>query len=110
MHLQIFLCAALTLTLTLPMQSAERIQGGPPAQGAGAAAQGRGGRGGRGLPAMLLTSKAWQDGAEIPAKHVGGPAGISPDLAWSNAPDGTVEYVLIMTDPEPAVPLGSRDR
>jgi Raf kinase inhibitor-like YbhB/YbcL family protein len=37
------------------------------------------------------------------------PAGqsISPALSWSNAPMGTVEYILIMNDPEPVTPRGS---
>src|SRR5690242_19577527 len=101
--------AMLTVALTVSTLFGQQPQNQPTPPNVGAAGQGRGnGRGGgRGLPAMLLTSTAWQDGAEIPAKHVGGPSGVSPDLAWSNAPAGTVEFVLIMTDPEPALPLGS---
>jgi Raf kinase inhibitor-like YbhB/YbcL family protein len=33
--------------------------------------------------------------------------GISPALTWSNVPMGTVEFVLIMNDPEPVTPRGS---
>jgi len=52
---------------------------------------------------MALTSTAWPDGGEIPAKHAGGMA-VSPQLSWTNVPMGTVEFVLIMNDPEPVVP------
>jgi Raf kinase inhibitor-like YbhB/YbcL family protein len=71
-----------------------------------AGAQGRGGRGGgRGPqgPGLTLTSTAWPDGGEIPAKYAGA-MGVSPALTWSNAPMGTVEYVLVMNDPEPVRP------
>jgi len=77
-------------------------QGGP---GGG---QGRGGGGGgRGGPGLTLTSAAWPDGGEIPQRHAGGAMGISPALTWTNVPMGTVEFVLIMNDPEPVTPRGS---
>ena len=83
---------------------------GPPAgagQGGGGG-QGRGGGGGgRGGPGLTLTSTAWPDGGEIPQKHAGGAMGISPALSWTNVPAGTVEFVLIMNDPEPVTPRGS---
>jgi Raf kinase inhibitor-like YbhB/YbcL family protein len=56
---------------------------------------------------MLLTSPAWPDGGEIPTKHVGGQTGVSPALSWSRVPPGTVEFVLIMTDPDTTAPIGS---
>ena len=63
-----------------------------------------GGRGGAPAgPGLTLTSTAWPDGGEIPAKHAGG-MGVSPPLSWSNVPMGTVEFVLIMNDPEPVRP------
>jgi Raf kinase inhibitor-like YbhB/YbcL family protein len=54
-----------------------------------------------------LTSTAWPDGGEVPQKHAGGAMGISPALTWTNVPAGTVEFVLIMNDPEPVTPRGS---
>src|SRR5690348_7836760 len=118
MRRQMYTCAiavaALAATLTAQQPQGGTPEGAPaaPGQGAGRAGgggQGRGGGrgGGRGLPAMLLTSSAWPDGGEIPVKYTGGMMAPSPALSWSNAPMGTVEYVLIMTDPEPAVPMGS---
>src|SRR4029434_2605004 len=79
--------------------------GGAPA-GAPGGGQGRGG-GGRGGPGVTLTTTAWPDGGEIPQKHAGGAMGISPALSWTNVPMGTVEFVLIMNDPEPVTPRGS---
>jgi Raf kinase inhibitor-like YbhB/YbcL family protein len=57
-------------------------------------------------PGLKLTSSAWPDGGEIPAKHAG-QQGVSPALSWTNAPEGTVEFVLVMNDPEPVRPAGS---
>ena len=109
--------AALTFSLVMPLAAQQTPPPAPQSTApAGAAAPGarggapgaRGGApGGRGLPAMLLTSTAWPDGGEIPVKHTGFQNGVSPALSWGNVPPGTVEFVLIMTDPEPSVPLGS---
>jgi Raf kinase inhibitor-like YbhB/YbcL family protein len=86
--------------------SAQQPQGGAP-QGAGQGqGGGRGGGRGRGGPGMALTSTSWADGAEIPAKYAG-QMGVSPQLSWTNVPMGTVEFVLLMHDPEPVVPAGS---
>lgn len=79
--------------------------GGGPGGGGGQGGAARGGRGGGG-PGLALTSPSWQDGSEIPAKHAG-QMGVSPALSWANAPMGTVEYALIMNDPEPVTPRGS---
>ena len=71
-------------------------------QGGGAPAGG--GRGGAPAgPGLTLTSTAWPDGGEIPAKYAG-QMGVSPALSWTNAPMGTVEFVLVMNDPEPVRP------
>ena len=70
-------------------------------QGGGTAPGGRGGA--PAGPGLTLTSTAWPDGGEIPAKHAG-QMGVSPALSWTNMPMGTVEFVLIMNDPEPVRP------
>jgi Raf kinase inhibitor-like YbhB/YbcL family protein len=48
---------------------------------------------------MEVTSSSFQ-GNQIPAKFTCNGAGISPQLAWSAPPAGTVSYALIVTDPD----------
>ncbi len=48
---------------------------------------------------MKLTSTSFQ-GSQIPAKFTCSGAGISPQLAWSAPPAGTVSFALIVTDPD----------
>ncbi|GAB2566151.1 YbhB/YbcL family Raf kinase inhibitor-like protein [Nocardia heshunensis] len=56
---------------------------------------------------FTLTSPAFDHGAPIPAKHRGRVFGanISPALAWTRPPVGTVDLVLIVEDPD--VPFGT---
>jgi Raf kinase inhibitor-like YbhB/YbcL family protein len=63
----------------------------------------RAGGGGAMAPGLALTSTAWEDGGVIPERHAGA-QGVSPALSWTNAPQGTVEFVLVMNDPEPVRP------
>ena len=49
---------------------------------------------------LTLTSPAFADGAAIPARHTCDGEDVSPPLAWSGAPDGTVAYALIVDDPD----------
>jgi hypothetical protein len=55
---------------------------------------------------FALTSPAFEHGMPIPERHRGRMAGpnISPALAWTMPPDGTVELAIIVQDPD--VPLG----
>ena len=58
-------------------------------------------------PATLtLTSLSFADGGAIPPRHSGRGRGenVSPALAWSGVPAGTVQLLLLMEDPD--VPLG----
>jgi Raf kinase inhibitor-like YbhB/YbcL family protein len=61
-------------------------------------AQRGGGRGRGGIRLMTLTSTAFQDGGMIPLKHAQPGHDVSPPLAWTNAPDSTVSFVLIVHD------------
>jgi Raf kinase inhibitor-like YbhB/YbcL family protein len=56
------------------------------------------------MPGLTLTSSAFPDGGEIPAKFTQGvPNAVSPALEWSNVPAGTVSFVLSMRDPDVAL-------
>jgi Raf kinase inhibitor-like YbhB/YbcL family protein len=99
-----------TVLLILMMAVAVSVTAQAPRGGGAPGAAGAGGGGGQGRgggapagPALTLTSTAWPDGGEIPAKYAGQQA-VSPALSWSNVPMGTVEFVLIMNDPEPVRP------
>ncbi len=75
-----------------------------------AASAQRGGRGGPGgIRVMTLTSTAFSDGGMIPLKHAQPGRDVSPPLAWSNAPDSTVSFLLIVHDADAAVGDGLDD-
>ena len=64
---------------------------------------GPGGGGGQGqrrspIQVMTLTTTAWTDGGMIPTKHSQAGKDVSPALAWSNAPDDAVSFVLVAHD------------
>ena len=73
----------------------------PPQSGAQPPAgqrQGGGGRGRGGVQVMSLTTTAWQDGSVIPLKHTQAGEEVSPPLAWTNPPETTQSFVLIVHD------------
>jgi len=49
---------------------------------------------------MRLTSTAFQDGGELPAKYTCDGANISPPLAWADAPPNTRSFALVVDDPD----------
>ena len=79
-------------------------QGGPPGGGGGGGGRGGGGggggrgggRGGGGLVALPITTSAFPDGTDIPAKFTQG-TGVSPELNWTAIPNA-MSYTLIMHD------------
>ena len=101
----VMIACAMAVTVSVSIAAQAPPAGGAPPAGAGQGGAPRGG--GRGGPGLTLTSTAWPDGGEVPQKHAGGAMGISPALTWTNVPAGTVEFVLIMNDPEPVTPRGS---
>ena len=99
---------AVALVASLNAQRGAPPAGGQPPPGG----RGGGGRGRGGIVAMTLTSSAWTDGGQIPAKYtqVNGPAGeVSPPLAWSGAPENTAEFVLIVHDVDAPIGNGTDD-
>ncbi|WGH85636.1 YbhB/YbcL family Raf kinase inhibitor-like protein [Auritidibacter ignavus] len=61
--------------------------------------------------AFTVTSTSVTDGEQFPLKHYSGAMGvdggedISPQLSWSNAPEGTKSYAVTVYDPD--APTGS---
>jgi Raf kinase inhibitor-like YbhB/YbcL family protein len=61
-------------------------------------------------PGLTLTTSAFQDGGEIPAKYTQSvPNPVSPKLEWSHVPANTASFVLIMHDPDTAPQKKSAD-
>jgi Raf kinase inhibitor-like YbhB/YbcL family protein len=52
------------------------------------------------LTKLSLTSSAFQDGRPIPAQYTCDGAGQSPPLAWSEPPQGTKSFALVIDDPD----------
>jgi Raf kinase inhibitor-like YbhB/YbcL family protein len=50
--------------------------------------------------ALILTSPAFADNAAIPKQYTCEGADISPPLNWSNAPQGTKSFAVIVDDPD----------
>lgn len=55
---------------------------------------------------LVITSAAFEQDGTIPLRHAGNRVGnnISPPLAWSELPAGTVELALILEDPDAPLP------
>ena len=52
------------------------------------------------LSDMQLTSPAFDSRGAIPRRHTGEGEDVSPELAWSGAPDGTRSFAVICHDPD----------
>lgn len=61
------------------------------------------------MTVMTLTTSAWADGGQIPAKYTQAGDHVSPPLAWSNVPDNTAAFVLIVHDVDAAIGNGTDD-
>jgi Raf kinase inhibitor-like YbhB/YbcL family protein len=80
------------MTLGMMLAAATGAAQNPPARGGAPAA-----------PPMTLTTNAWADGTDIPAKYTQAGEQVSPELKWTNAPAGTASFVLLMHDPDVAL-------
>jgi len=49
---------------------------------------------------LQLTSSGFGEGQTIPKEYTGDGSDLSPPLAWSDPPDGTVSFALIFDDPD----------
>ena len=49
---------------------------------------------------IQINSSAFAEGQPIPKKHTGEGQDVSPQLQWSQAPEGTKELAIICDDPE----------
>ena len=58
---------------------------------------------------MTLTSTAWADGGQIPAKYSQPGEQVSPPLSWSNVPDTAASFVLLVHDVDAAAGNGTDD-
>jgi Raf kinase inhibitor-like YbhB/YbcL family protein len=58
---------------------------------------------------MTVTTPAWADGGQIPRKHTQAGGEVSPPLAWTNAPEGTASFVLLVHDPDAPSGNGTDD-
>lgn len=57
---------------------------------------------------MKLTSTGFENQGDIPEKHTCDGKDISPALAWSDAPEGTKSFVLIVDDPDAPDPANPK--
>lgn len=49
---------------------------------------------------LEITSPAFAHGERIPDRHTVNGEDVSPELSWTGAPEGTVQYALICHDPD----------
>ncbi len=49
---------------------------------------------------MILVSPAFDPNARIPKENTGEGADLSPELSWTNPPDGTRSFAVICHDPD----------
>ena len=84
---------------TPPTQTppAQNPPAGQPGQRGGGQGRGRGG-----VQVMSLTTTAWLDGGQIPAKYSQAGPETSPPLAWKDVPEGVTSFVLIVHDVDAA--------
>ena len=53
---------------------------------------------------LALSSPAFADGARLPERFTADGAGVSPPLVWSDPPEGTAGFCLVVEDPDAPAP------
>jgi Raf kinase inhibitor-like YbhB/YbcL family protein len=59
-------------------------------------------------PVMKLTCPSFESQKEIPKKYTCDGEDVSPPLSWSNVPEGTKSFALIVDDPDAPDPANPR--
>ncbi len=96
---------AMLLAIVAGAAHAQAPSAAPPAQ-ANAPGRGRGPAG----PGLTLTTPDFTDGGVIPDRFtMSVPNPVSPELDWTNVPDGTMSFALILHDPDTSVQRKSDD-
>ncbi|HEY4303095.1 MAG TPA: YbhB/YbcL family Raf kinase inhibitor-like protein [Gemmatimonadaceae bacterium] len=103
--------ALASLALIGSSLSAQATGTQPPAgRAGGGGGRGGGGRGRAPMVVMTLTSTDFKNGGVIPvANSQAGPSELSPELAWTDAPDSTASFVLIEHDVSAPIGNGTDD-
>jgi hypothetical protein len=60
---------------------------------------------GPGQVSLVITSDAFPANGTIPVRYTCDGEGVSPPLAWSNVPEGTQSFALVLEDPD--APIGT---
>jgi Raf kinase inhibitor-like YbhB/YbcL family protein len=101
--------ALVALALTPLVVGAQGQRGAAPPAGPTQPGARGGGRGRGAIPVMTLTTSAWADGGQIPAKYTQAGEEASPPLSWGGAPEGAVSFALIVHDVDAATGGGTDD-
>ena len=105
-----YITLALVLTFVLPRATASQPPSAAPAGQKPAPGPPPGGQQRRAAAqVMTLTTSAWPDGGQIPARFTQAGEQVSPAFTWSTVPDGIMSFVLIARDLDAITGNGTDD-